>query len=288
MDEFGAVLKARTLVNKVKPQSIPVPVESYAQELNALIRPDSDLGPDEPGYSFPSNGKHFVCPNPQDKEERQRFTICHELAHIAMALPSQHDQLPWWSYAKRPLAEIFCDIFAAELLLPHHLFKPLAEKAPIGLSAIDDLAVRFCASNTAAGSRFAALISTPCAFVISEKGKVRYASRSTSLREANAWIAPRIELPVGSLSARVRAGAVASAGEEIDADVWFSDWERGGVVIEEARHLAKWDQTVTLLWFEDEEVPQERRRVEDSAEQDTDLEELDGILRFKDKRGGRY
>jgi len=45
------------------------------------------------------------------------------------------------------------------------------------------------------------------------------------------------------------------------------------------------DQTITLLWFEDEEVPQERRRVEDSTEQDTDLEELDGVLRFKDKRG---
>jgi hypothetical protein len=94
-------------------------------------------------------------------------------------------------------------------------------------------------------------------------------------------------LPVGSLSARVRAGATVNVSEEVDADVWFSDWERGGALLEEARHLAKWDQTVTLLWFEDEEVPPEPRREEDNAEQDTDLEELDGILRFKDRRGRR-
>ena len=29
-----------------------------------------------------------------------------------------------------------------------------------------------------------------------------------------------------------------------------------GVLLEEAIHLEQWDQTLTLLWFEDEEVPQ--------------------------------
>ena len=84
---------------------------------------------------------------------------------------------------------------------------------------------------------------------------MRYTSRSTALREANAWVLPRAGLPRGSVSERVRSGEVCDDPEEIDADLWFSDWERGGVLLEEARHLIRWDQTLTLLWFEDEEVP---------------------------------
>lgn len=47
MDEFQAVLKARELVRKVSPTTIPVPVELYAKEVGALIRPQTDMGPDE-------------------------------------------------------------------------------------------------------------------------------------------------------------------------------------------------------------------------------------------------
>jgi hypothetical protein len=286
MDEFGAVLKARELVKKVKPTAIPVPVEAYVEEVGAVLRPQTDLGPDEPGWSFNNGGKHYICINANDRLERQRFTACHELAHIALGLPSEHQALPWWSYAKRPPAEIWCDVFAAELLLPFGLFKPQAEKVPIGLAAVDDLAERFCASNTATGSRFAAVVSTPCAFVLSEQGKVRYASRSTSLREANAWITPRVDIPDGSLSARIRGGMTCYGPEDVDADVWFSEWERGGVLLEEARHLARWDQTLTLLWFEDEEVPPPKLREYEEPEEPL-LEELDGNLRWPGKKRRR-
>src|SRR3984885_13306870 len=122
MDEFQAVLKARELVRKVKPIAIPVPVELYAQEVGAVIRPQDDMEADEAGYCFESNGKCFICTNAKDRPERQRFTVCHEVAHLRLGLPSQHGSGPWWSYAKRPLAEILCDVFAAELLLPYDLF----------------------------------------------------------------------------------------------------------------------------------------------------------------------
>jgi Zn-dependent peptidase ImmA (M78 family) len=170
MDELGAVLKARELVKKVNPTTFPVPVEVYAQHVGAVIRPQTDLGPDELGWSFQSDGKHYICTNANDKPERQRFTVCHELAHIVLGLRSDHQASTWWSYAKRPPAEIWCDIFAAELLLPYGLFKPQAEKSLISLAAIDDLAARFRASTTATGSRYAAVVSTPLAFVLSEQG----------------------------------------------------------------------------------------------------------------------
>jgi Zn-dependent peptidase ImmA (M78 family) len=294
MDEFQAVLKARELVKKVKPTTIPVPVDLYAQEVEAVIRPQTDLGPDEAGSCFTCNGKRFICTNANDRPERQRFTVCHEVAHLRLGLPSQHGGLPWWSYTKRSLAEILCDVFAAELLLPYDLFEPEAERATIGLSAVDNLAERFQASVTATASRFAAVVNSPVAFVLSELGKVRYASRSKPLRDAPAWIPPRLDLPEGSLSKMVRAGTSIECHDAVDADIWFSDWERGGTLLEEVRHLAQWDQTLTLLWFEDEEVPARKFRgergefqEEEQSEDDALLKELDGQLRWPTKRRRR-
>ncbi len=294
MDEFQAVLKARELVRKVNPTNIPVPVELYAQEVAAVIRPQTDLGPDEAGYCFESKGKRFICTNANERPERQRFTVCHEIAHIRLGLPSQHKSLPWWSYAKRPLAEILCDVFAAELLLPYDLFRPQADKSTLGLSSIDTLAERFQASVTATGSRFAAVVSAPVAFVLSEQGKVRYASRSKPLRDAPAWIPPRLDLPEGSLSKKVRDGTSTENHDAVDADIWFNDWERGGTLLEEVRHLSQWDQTLTLLWFEDAEVPgrkfrDERGAVHEEEENEDDalLKELDGHLRWPTKRRRR-
>ena len=287
MDEFTAEIKARLLVSKVKPTTIPVSVDAYVNHVGAVLRYRTDLGQDEPGWSFEHGGKSFICVNANDRAERQRFTICHELAHIVLGLRSHHEALQWWSYAKRPPEEIWCDVFAAELLLPINLFKPVAEQHTVGFAAVDDLAARFGASRTATGSRLVTVIRTPCAFVLSEKGKIRYAARSGPLRDANAWIQPRIYLPKGSVSEKVRAGAECKGPEEIDADEWFSAWEQGGVLLEEARHLERWDQTLTLLWFEDDEIPPAMDgSLEEDGEDDL-LKELDGILPWPSKKRRR-
>jgi Zn-dependent peptidase ImmA (M78 family) len=291
MDEFQAVLKARQLVRKVNPTSIPVSVELYAQEVGAIIRAETDLGPDEAGYCFESKGKCYICTNANDSPERQRFSVCHEVAHLRLGLSSQHQSLPWWSYSKRPLAEILCDVFAAELLLPYDFFYPEAERASIGLSSIDELAGQFLASITSTGSRYAAMVSAPVAFVLSEQGKVQYASRSKPLHEAHAWIPPRLDLPEGSLSKKVREGTSTENHDAVDADIWFNEWERGGTLMEEVRHLVQWDQTLTLLWFKDGEVPgrkirDERGHIYEAEENENDslLKELDGQLRWPTKR----
>lgn len=301
LDEFAVILKARGFVNKVNPTAVPVPMEPYLEEALAVLRLDTDMEPDEAGYSIALGGNRYICVNANDREERCRFTICHEIAHIVLGLPSEHKAQPWWS-AKRPLAERLCDVFAAELLLPEKLFKPVAEDAAVSLVSIETLANDFCASFIATGSRYAATVSTPCAFVLSEDGHVRYPSRSKSLIDARAWIAPRREVPHSSLSHRVRNGHLPERSE-VDADVWFDNWERGGTLLEEARHFPQWDQTLSLLWFESENVPSPAagRRPEsrwshegrdtpyrpDEEEDELGLKELDGQLRFPGRRGRR-
>lgn len=94
-----------------------------------------------------------------------------------------------------------------------------------------------------------------------------------------------------SLSAKLRAGAVVDGPEEIDADEWFESWERGGTLLEEARHLGRWDQTLSLLWFEDGEIPALKRNDwKDTGQSEEDAEllpELDGVLRWPGKRRRR-
>lgn len=289
MDEFRAILKAWELARRVNSTVIPAAVEAYAAEFGAVIRPQRDLEPTEPGWSFESDGKHYICTNANDAPERQRFTICHEIAHIALQLPSEHTRAPWsGSYSKKSPDEIVCDVFAAELLLPFHLFKPLADKCQIGFVAVGKLAEDFAASVMATGSRFATVINVPCAFVLSEQGKVRYTSRSTSLRDANAWITPRSNVPDGSMTAKVRGGAACDEPDQIDADVWLENWRRGGTLLEEACHLSRWDQTLTLLWFEDEEIPASRNSAATChEEEDQGLPELDGVLPWPGKKRRR-
>ncbi len=296
LDEATVVGRARAFVRSVNPTAIPVPLDGYLERVRGVFRIDSELEPGESGWSFPGNGKHFIGVNANHRLQRQRFTVCHEIAHIVLNLPSDHTVLPWWSYAKRPLAEILCDVFAAEILLPHDLFQPIAEKSPVGLASVESLADQFAASFSATGSRYAAVVSTPCAFVLAEQGKIRYASRSKALVDARAWIPTRAEVPTGSVSERARTG-IDAGREQVDAGVWFSDWERGGSLLEEARHIAQWDQTFTLLWFEEEEVPAPKRHPRDErvGREDRDsrddeaelLEELDGHLRWPGKRRRR-
>lgn len=286
MDEVTAVWRARELVRKVRPDVAPVRVEQYAAEIGAEVRVEA-LEPDEAGCSFEAGGKRFICVNAGDRRTRQRFTICHEIAHFVLKLPSEHTISPAWSYARRPLNEIWCDVFAAELLLPIDLFKSRVARSEMGLKAVSSLADEFDASFPATGSRFAAVAENPCAFVLAEGGVVRYASRSKALREAFAMIPFGSKLPWGSLSERLRQGRVPDGPEECDADLWFAQWERGGVLLEEARHLESWDQTLTLLWFEDDEVPEKAPRDSDGRDEEAALQELDGILPWPDKRRRR-
>lgn len=282
MDEFAAALRARELVNKINSNDIPVNVEKYISSVPGCeLRVKRDLPDEQPGYSFSKGGKHFIVVNGKDPSERQRFTALHELAHIDLGLPSEHTGLPG---AKRSPNEICCDVYAAELLLPYRIFKPLVLDGSVGVDIIDELAGRFDASFTATGSRFAALTNVLCAFVISDNGKVRYASRSNSLRDAGAWIPPGMDLPASSLSARRRSGDSSRSTNQMAADLWFSDWRRGGKLLEEALHIKRLDQTLTLLWFDEDEVSDDEKPVLEDDDDRGLLDELDGVLTFAKPR----
>lgn len=284
MDELTIALKARGFVADCGHVALPVSVDAYAVKIGGVIRADP-LGENEDAWSFRDpKGNYQICVNCAHNARRQRFSACHEIAHVVLDIPADHAK-PSWRYTCRPPTEVACDVFAAELLLPYKLFKPRVDTMDIGFAAITDLAEEFDASLISTGSRFATFSREICAFVLSEEGVVRYSARSSQLRDAKGWIRPGMRLPHDSYSARVRVGERPTGPEDAEASEWFVDWERDGALQEDAIHIAQWDQTLTLLWFDnDEDLAQLREPQTQWVERNQGLRELDGVLPWPGRR----
>ena len=280
MDEADVRQRARAFVARVDVSNIREDLSPYVTAANAKIKKD-ELGDGESGYTVTKpNGKHIITVNSLETDERQRFTVCHEIAHIVLGLESSHDEVPSWSYAKRHPNEIACDTFAAELLMPYQQWLSAVPMEEPSLDLIQHMADLFGTSFPAAASRFASLSDMPCAFVTMERGAVRYAARSTALRQAGAWIPPRSVIPAGSVAHRIRSsGNSATETGEVSQDVWFDNWEKGLDLWELSRHYQRTDTTISLLWFDGDDLPEvEVNRFGARVEDDGGLAELTGEL----------
>lgn len=289
MDEFPTILKARQFVRNAGITSVPVDIERLAAATNAKIKIVHDLNDDESGQTFPLKGKHIITVNGNHREERQRFTALHEIAHIVLELPSQHHGPKLTTgalmrYGRRPQEEMLCDVFAAECLLPHEVFSKDVSDVDISMEAVKMLADKYKASVTSTGSRFAVNANEPCAFVLSEGGQIRYVSRSKFLREMNGWIEFNVPVPRGSVTHRLMQGASKTEDyDEIATVTWFNNGVRNfDLVAEEALPLKEWDQCLSLLWF-DESLKPAREQREANEDDEPLLKELDGILPWPSK-----
>lgn len=289
MDELEVQQKGRAFVAKADTSNIRDDLSPYLALAKARLKRD-ELGEGESGFTVTKiDGTHVITVNSLETNERQRFTVCHEIAHVILGLPSNHDEVPSWSYAKRDINEVMCDIFAAELLMPYLMFKDKLPEADPSVEVIEHMAAEFKTSFPSAASRYATLSDIPCAFVTMERGFVRYAARSMVLRRARAWISPKSPIPQGSVAHRLRIGGVSgSATDEVAQDIWFENWEKGLDLWEVSRHYRKFDTTTSLLWFREEDLPEvEVDRFGRQVVDDGGLAELSGELPWPGKKKRR-
>jgi Zn-dependent peptidase ImmA (M78 family) len=280
LDEAEAQQRARSFIAPLDLSSIRQDLRVYIRAANAILLVE-EMGEGESGSTITRpDGKHVITINEAELLVRQRFTICHEIAHIVLGLPSSHSEVPQHSIAKRHINEIHCDTFASELLMPYTLWNAEVPRGQPSDEVIEQMAGAFQCSFPAAASRYATLAPVPCAFVTMEKGAVRYAARSTSLRRLRGWISPRSVIPEGSVARRLRdARRSATEVDSVSQDLWFDDWEKGEDLQEMARHYPVSDTTIALLWFEEDDAPAREfdrfgvRQVEDDG-----LPELSGEL----------
>jgi Zn-dependent peptidase ImmA (M78 family) len=287
MDEAEIQRRARAFVAKLDVSGVRADLAVYVAAANAKVRSEQ-LNAGESGFTVTKAGMHVITTNSVEAEVRQRFTICHEIAHIVLGLPSNHE-VPAWRFAKRDPKEVACDVFAAELLMPHKMWRASVPSGEPSREVVIALAGEYGVSIPAAASRYAALADIPCAFVTMEGGTVRYAARSGPLRRAGAKIRASTPVPAGSVAHRLRARA--ANGDEtgtVAQDVWFDDWDNGYDLTELAWHIGRFDTTLSLLWCDHEEAPErEEDRFGRAVVEDELLPELTGELPWPGKRKRR-
>jgi hypothetical protein len=287
MDELQTRSRARSFLAGLGKLLTP-DVDAYVRAAKARIRYEA-LDDGEAGFTTPKGDRFVITINSSESRERQRFTICHEVAHIVLGLPSAHGEVPSWSYAKRDPNETWCDIFASELLMPYELFEQQISDGDPSIEVIEALAVHFSASFPATASRYASLVKFPCAHVIMDRGVVRYASPNAPFRRRGIRMSMKCPIPQGSIAVRLRqAGESSSAVGQVAQDIWLENCEDGYELWELSRHYAKFDQTISVLWCTEDELPagevdRFNRRVGDA---DDGLEELTGVLSWA-KHGPR-
>lgn len=260
--ELEVIRKARGFVKESGVNSVPVNLELYVAAANARIKTSNELGNDESGQTFPLNGKNIITVNANHSEERQRFTVLHEIGHIVLGIPSKHQDghIPTtklMSHKKRQPEEVLCDVFAAECLLPHDFFKKDIDDSDICLDSIKQLADRYKASLTCTGSQFAAKCDYLCTFVLIEKNMVRHASRSELLCELNGWVDIGSPTPPDSVASfLIKNRCDATQYDEVPVETWFSNGVGNyRTVCEEAIFTKEWNQCLSLLWFDESLQP---------------------------------
>ncbi len=284
IDELSIRMKARQFMAGLDLSRIGEDLSVYVEKVNAKLCTE-EMGEGESGYTLTRrNGKSSIVVNDLERRERQRFSACHEVAHLVLGLASNHQETPSWSYAKRDDNEIACDVFASELLMPFDAFKRDVDQDEPSFELVERLRAKYVVSFAACASRLAAVTDYPCAFVFMNSTVVRYASRSKALRELNAWVEMRAPIPVESLAARlIRECEWSGEDSGISQDVWFRDWPKGYDLVELAKHYPAFEETFSLLWFEQDGGPEEPvQNWSGTPVQDDDgLRELDGVLSFQ-------
>lgn len=285
MQDLDVLMQARAFMECVDLSNIRDDLGPYLAKANARVRLE-DMPRGESGNVAEINGRTVITVNKNETEERQRFSVCHEIAHKVLGLPSSHQQVPSWGYAKRDENEIACDVFAVELLMPREQFQAVLCDSEPSLETVEKLRAAFNTSYPATASRLARLTNSPCAFVTMEMGRVKYASMSTRLRALGARIAFQSPIPDGSVACHLR-GIGSTSFEEgyVEQDVWFEDWPKGLELIELARHHPSSDTTLSLIWFSEDDAPTFEvdrfgRRIAD----DEGLPELTGELPWPGRR----
>lgn len=166
---------------------------------------------------------------------RTRFSIAHELGHYFLEkhrayLMEGGDSHPSRSeFTKDSVVEREADAFAAALLMPSSIARPLVNEADLSLSTICELRDRFNLSLVSTTLRAIQLSDYHCAAVGLQNGRVAWSFLSQSLKEAGFY--PPEKAPPKSKASLTQwrafqAGADVASGASAFSGQWFRTYDK--------------------------------------------------------------
>jgi Zn-dependent peptidase ImmA (M78 family) len=125
---------AEGLLARTGVTDLPVPVETIAREVGAVIR-RGPLPSDLSGFLLQDHGRTIIAVNSRQAKQRQRFTIAHEIGHLLLHNFQSHVDRGFEIYRRdqrssraEVAAEIEANQFAADLLMPKRLIDAIVPK----------------------------------------------------------------------------------------------------------------------------------------------------------------
>lgn len=204
-----------------------------------------------------SNRKAVILVNSQSREERQRFSIGHEIGHWhhhrgQILFCSKEDI---GNPASGPLnPERQADDFASDLILPHYLVKPLCARLKrVTLSAAREIAGEFTASVTATLIRMVRSNYFPIVLVCHNKSGKRWGSAADMVP---GWWRLRSDLDRDSFAYGLlfQGAPEEKWPRKIDADAWFDFKGCDRYQVEEQSFCVARDEILTVLTIPDNEL----------------------------------
>ena len=185
---------------------------------------------------------------------RKNFTLAHEIGHFLLPghgnveLVCTKSDIGNWGDASKEI-EREADDFAAELLMPSALVRPIIDSAAPSLQLVEKIAQRFHTSLSAAAWRFCDLAKEPCAIVWSRQRRIDWSKRSEtsplSLRKGS-------PLGEGTLAARAFADLpIPKQPQAVPAVFWMpsGDLAEETKLWEQSKALPAYDSVISLLWL---------------------------------------
>lgn len=203
----------------------------------------------------------IITVNTRSSPRRQRFSIAHELGHWNLhrgrVLTCRTDDLGTGT-TNRPEPERTADVYAADLLMPDYLFKPISATYPkLTFDTVYRIADVFNVSVTAAAIRLVEGGYTPSLLVCHGKRGRKWFARSSGLPEI--WF-PQDQLDAESFAFDVLFGGQANdrMPRRIGADAWFDRFGADRYEVSEQTMRIGDDEILTLLLIIDEGMLEEQ------------------------------
>lgn len=237
-----------------------IDVEAIAWDEGVRVQYDDLSGCEARLVGFGDRG--IVTIRKGSDERRKRFSLAHELGHWnyhrGRSFACRADD--WVAgYSTKPTEEREADGYAADLLMPAYMFKPLSRaiKRPT-FDGIQDLADQFRTSLTATAIRLVDINVWPLLLVChSAQGRVWF-KRSKDIPDR--WF-PQKELDDDSIAFdRLFGNKDRIRSQKINADAWFDRREANRFEIVEDSIRISSSQVLTLLWLENDDMLEEKDR----------------------------
>lgn len=190
------------------------------------------------------------------EQGRKKFTVAHEIGHFVLPGHDKADlvctslEIGAWSAAGNAL-EREADEFAAELLMPTNLVKPIINRQEPSLTTAQDLATVAATSLSAAAWRYCDLTSERCAIIWSTRLKVAWCKRSSDFLFGITKGAP-IERGTFAHDCFNHI-PVPDRPYPISSDLWLRspNVQQSSKIWEHSIPLPSYESVLTLLWIKE-------------------------------------